>query len=120
VIKDLKANVTKGKQLVIGVDEASLAHQFLFGKFFSSRTHLPRGLLTPMAIIISGFDFSTIYAATNRSLGQGETLQSDIGKPDCTRILTHFDQTEDEDMAKEYLEVRLSSFLLTFFILIMN
>jgi hypothetical protein len=115
VIDDLKVNVTKGKQLVIGVDEASLAHQLLFGKFSSSRTGLPRGLLTPMARIISRFDFSTIYAATNRSLGQGETLQSDIGKPDCTRILTHFDQTEDEDMAKEYLEVRFSSFFFFLF-----
>jgi hypothetical protein len=103
----LKNNVTKRRALVFAVDEANLPHEFLMGKFSSPKTKQPRGLLTPMVRIINRFDFATIYAATNRSLVQGDTLQSDIGKPDTTRILTNFDQTEDEDMAKDDLQVYL-------------
>jgi hypothetical protein len=107
----LKWNVTHRKALVFGVDEASLAHEFLMGKFSSPRTKKPRGLLTPLKRIISRFDFSTIYAGTNRSLMQGETLGSDIGKYDIRRVLTNFDQTENKDMVKDDLQVSLYSLL---------
>eukprot|EP00027_Filamoeba_sp_ATCC50430_P018626 CAMPEP_0168569186 /NCGR_PEP_ID=MMETSP0413-20121227/15995_1 /TAXON_ID=136452 /ORGANISM="Filamoeba nolandi, Strain NC-AS-23-1" /LENGTH=527 /DNA_ID=CAMNT_0008601609 /DNA_START=53 /DNA_END=1635 /DNA_ORIENTATION=+ len=41
--------------------------------------------------------FSTIFAGTNRSLGFGETLQSDIGKPNCTSLVTKFRSTSEEE-----------------------
>jgi len=49
---------------------------------------------------------STLYAATNRSLGLGETLQSDIGKRDNTEVLTKFGHLDEVENARK-LEERL-------------
>lgn len=97
-------NIT-GHRVVFALDEAGLAFKLLNGSWQSPRTESPRGLLTPMVYCLVKFDVSTIFAATNRSLGSGETLQSDIGKPDSTRILTNFDNSEDENFVKEELAV---------------
>jgi len=59
------------------VDEAGLAQQFLFLRFESPKFKYPRGLLTVMIGCLMPIHASTIYAAKNRSLGMGETIQSD-------------------------------------------
>lgn len=64
-----KMSLIKQKFLVFAVDEASLAHQFLMGKFISPKSKLPRGLLTPLVQCLMSLPVSTLYAATNRSLG---------------------------------------------------
>ena len=92
---------SKNCPVVWAVDEAGQAHQMLMGEFKSQRGE-KRGLLTPLAAMISYYRLPAIFAATNRSLGQGRTLASDIGKTDFTRILTKFDLNETiEHVSKE-------------------
>jgi len=105
VMSDLQRDVLIGecKNLVFAVDEAGLAQQFLFDRFKSPKSKDPRGLLTVMVRCLMPIHASTIYAATNRSLGMGETLQSDIGKPDTTILLSNFEVT-DRTMNKKRLK----------------
>ena len=90
-------------RMIIAVDEAGTAHKYLSGRFNKEEAgKSPRGILTPLANILSRLPVSTIYAATNRSLGYGETLQSDIGKPDSTKVFTDWSYSDEEKNRKVF------------------
>jgi len=96
-LQDLELNVLKGYQqnLVFAIDEAGLAQEFLYGVFRSPKSNHKRGMLTALVESLMEMKVSTIYAATNRSLGMGETLQSDIGKKDISVVISNFEVTNE-------------------------
>jgi len=59
--------------------------------------------LTVMIGCLMPIRASTIYAVANCFFGMGETLQSDIGKPDSTIVLSNFEVT-DRTMNKKRLK----------------
>eukprot|EP01117_Protostelium_nocturnum_P019204 TRINITY_DN8269_c0_g1_i1.p1 TRINITY_DN8269_c0_g1~~TRINITY_DN8269_c0_g1_i1.p1 ORF type:complete len:353 (-),score=42.23 TRINITY_DN8269_c0_g1_i1:406-1404(-) len=77
------------KRIIFAIDEAGLPSETF--KFWNSpRTGAKRGLLTAIARELQNYGHSSIYLGTTFSLGLGERLQSDIGKPNSIKILTKF------------------------------
>jgi len=89
------------ERVSVAIDEANVGYNLFHGRWESPNTHMKRGLLSPLLWILKRFGWSSVLVAgTGVSLSRGETVQSDLGKPEQTWLVTDFPDTTEEAVAE--------------------
>ena len=93
--------------MTVAIDEANVAHKLFFGQFRSPNNNT-RGILTPILQFINKHSISMIVSGTAFTLHGPDTIQSDIGRTDQSRIFQKYKPLTNEEIfeyVKHFLDL---------------